>query len=332
MNKIDISNFDKSKLKISIPSQNRDGQFSKLTYDNFPIIVQTPQSLTKQGIVKNGKKIICDLMFKTMETEFLNWFEELESATQTMLHEKSNDWFEQKLELIDIENLFTTPIKLFKSGKYYLIRSFLKEPIKIFKENDSVLDLTYLDITTESNIISLLEVKGIKYTNKDFQFDIEIRQIMIVSANPFLENCFIKIKKMDGEVKENDNEVNLGNRILDNFDMDNMVNSMLDKEIKINIDDNADNDRNIVSIDNIDINNIQLEEPLEDPHIKEVILEDLKIDDDSIKITTEEDYSDIYLKAKKEANEAKDKAIAAYLKLEEIRLKYNIDESDEENL
>ena len=312
MNEIDISNFDKSKLKISIPSQNKDGQFSKMTYNNFPIVIQTPISLTKQGILKHGKKMGCDLMFKTIETEFLNWFEQLESVTQSLLYEKSDDWFEQKLELTDIENLFTTPVRLFKSGKYYLIRASLKDPIKIFKENDNILELTYSDITPESNIISLLEVKGIKYTNKDFQFDIEIKQIMIVSSDPFLENCFIKIKKMADPEVESNKPVNLGTRIVDNFDMDNMVNSMIDKEIKIDIND-------------IQVNPIELT-------LEDLKPEDLKIDDDPIKIMNEKEYTEIYLKAKQEAEEAKNKAIDAYLKLEEIRLKYNIDESDEENL
>jgi hypothetical protein len=318
MNEIDISNFDKSKLKINIPAQTKDGQFSKMTYGNFPIVVQTPVSLTKQGIIKNGKKMVCDLMIKTMETEFLNWFEQLESTTQSLLYEKADDWFEQKLELTDIENLFTTPVKLFKSGKYYLIRASLKDPIKIFKENDNILELTHFDITPESNIISLLEIKGIKYTNKDFQFDIEIKQIMVVSSDPFLENCFIKIKKMETH-KETSNPdpinlgepINLGTRIVDNFDMDNMVNALIDKEIKIDIND--------IQNEIQDAQNVIQELP-------ELVFEDLKIE------PVDENYTEIYLKAKQEAEEAKNKAIDAYLRLEEIRVKYNIDESDEENL
>ena len=94
--------------------------------------------------------------------------------------------------------------------------------------------------------------------------------------------------------------------------MDNMVNSMIDKEIKIDIND-------------IQVNPIELT-------LEDLKPEDLKIDDDPIKIMNEKEYTEIYLKAKQEAEEAKNKAIDAYLKLEEIRLKYNIDESDEENL
>jgi hypothetical protein len=310
---IDLSNFDKSKIKISIPSQNKDGQFSKLTYNNLPIIIQSPVSLTKQGVLKNGKKMVCDLMFKSIETDLLNWVEQLESVVHGLLYEKSDDWFEQKLELLDIENLFTTPIKLFKSGKYYLIRATLKDPIKIFKENDNFLELTYSDITHESNIVSLIEIKGIKYTSKDFQFDIEIKQIMIVSPDPFLENCFIKIKKTEMKDIEDD-DVGLGSRV-NTFDIDNMVNTLIEKQ----------------SID-IDINDIQFEKHENEPQIKELNLEDLVVEEEPIKLTNEEDYMKIYVKAKQEANEAKNSAIAAYMKLEEIRLKYNIDESDEENI
>ena len=205
---IDISNFDSTKLKLNIPSQNEDSQFSKLTYNNSPVFIQTPISLTKQGVVKNGKKLICDLMFKSVETEFLHWFEELESFVQKLLFVKSEEWFEQKLEIVDIENLFTTPTKIYKSGKYYLLRTRLKEHIRVFKEND-ILEMTYSDITHESNIVSIIEIKGVKYTNKDFQFDIEIKQMMIVQPDPFLTGCFIKTKSY--KPKTENQEKDLGN-------------------------------------------------------------------------------------------------------------------------
>ena len=54
---IELSSFDSTKIKISIPSQSEDSQFSKLTYNNAPIFIQTPRSSTKQGVTKNGKKL-----------------------------------------------------------------------------------------------------------------------------------------------------------------------------------------------------------------------------------------------------------------------------------
>lgn len=315
---IDINNFDIAKLKINIPSRTSEGEFSKITYNNLPIIIQSPISTTKQGVLKSGRKLICDLMFKSIETGFLNWFEQLEAATQKMLFDNSEQWFETKLELVDIESFFTAPIKIFRSGKYYLLRVKLKEPIKIFKENDSILELTYSDITNESNIISILEINGIKYTNKDFQFDIEIKQIMVVSPNPFLENCFIKLKH-----SENVNESKLGSDLVKDFDIDNMVNNLITNEIKIDYD--SDHNESKLDFD------IHLE-PQGDLEIsmEELKLEDLEIDSEPIKLTNEEEYKNIYLKAKLEAEETKNKAIAAYLELEKIKEKYNIESSDDE--
>lgn len=318
---IDISNFNSEKLKINIPSQTEDGQFSKLSYNNSPIIIQTPISLTKQGIIKHGKRLVCDLMFKSIETEFLNWFEQIESSVHGMLFSKGEEWFEQKLELVDIENLFSTPVKIFRSGKYYLLRASLKESIKIFKENDNIMSLTYSDITSESNIISILEIKGVKYTNKDFQFDIEIKQMMIVQPDPFSENCFIKIKRK--EVKEDAED--LGSKVM-KLDIDNIVTEMIEKkdiEIDLNINDNL------------------IEEPVKETELPltELKFEDLSdiglenmdtfsLDNFESKPIHPKDYED----AKKEAKDAKSKAILAYLKLDELKKKYNIEDESDENV
>jgi len=110
-----------------------------------------------------------------------------------LLFEKSGDWFEQSFELSEIESLFISPIKIFKSGKYYLLKGGLKDSVKIFNDSNSYC-LTYMDIVPENNIISILEFKGIKYTSRDFQIDIEIKQIMIMQNDPYENNCFIKIK------------------------------------------------------------------------------------------------------------------------------------------
>jgi len=207
MELVDICNFDKNLLKINIPAYNGESQYSKITYNGMPIIIKTPSSLTKQGIVKHGKKLVCDLMFNSIETEFLHWIEEIESGLHNLLFKKSSDWFEQSFELTEIESLFTSPVKIFRSGKYYLLKGNLKDSVKIFNDNNNY-GLTYMDITPENNIRSILEFKGIKYTSRDFQLDIEIKQIMI-QTDPYENNCFIKIKSTESD---------LGKKMVDSFD------------------------------------------------------------------------------------------------------------------
>ena len=280
MEMIDTNNFDKRLLKINIPAYNGETQYSKITYNGMPVIIQTPNSLTKQGIMKQGKKLICELMFNSIETEFLHWIEELESGLHDILFKKSTEWFEQSFELNEIESLFISPVKIFKSGKYYLLKVNLKDTVKIFNGNYG---LTYMDITPENNIISILEFKGIKYTTRDFQLDIEIKQIMI-HIDPYETNCFIKVKNMD-------ERSHLGKKIIesDDFNIEEIIN-------KPNIIDTS---------------------------LKEITFEELSIEDSNIKIPKE--VFDIYIEAKREAEEADKIAKMAHLKLEEIKKKYNID-------
>jgi hypothetical protein len=41
-------------------------------------------------------------------------------------------------------------------------------------------------------MVSVVEVQGIKFTSKTFQIELEIKQCLVVSVDPFLDNCLIK--------------------------------------------------------------------------------------------------------------------------------------------
>lgn len=184
--------YDLSKLYFGPPSTLAGGAyFTRILHGtNKPLFVQTPKSLTKQGFVKSGKKMYVDLMFDNNDTIFINWIENLETRCQELLYLKSDSWFETKLEKDDIESAFTSPIKIFKSGKNYLLRVNVKPNIKIYDENNNVVSTD--TITSEVNLISIIEIQGIKFTSRNFQIEIELKQSMIVSPDPFLDKCFIK--------------------------------------------------------------------------------------------------------------------------------------------
>jgi hypothetical protein len=129
-------------------------------------------------------------MFDNNDTVFINWIENLESKCQELIHNKGDAWFQTKLEKDDIETAFTSPFKIYKTGKYYLLRVNVKPNIKIYNETDTIIKIE--DITHEKNIISILEIQGIKFTSRNFQIEIELKQSMVVSPDPFLDECFIK--------------------------------------------------------------------------------------------------------------------------------------------
>ena len=189
--------FDFSKLSLGQPIGIQGGSyFTKIEYNKNSLYIQTPKSLTKQGIVKSGKKYYCDLMFDKFSEQMINWFEKLEETCQKLLYEKNNVWFENSLEENDVENAFNSVLKVYRSGKFYLLKSNIKNTktnmpaIKIYDESERPLSLE--DITMDSEVISILEIQGIKFTTKNFQIEIEIKQMMALDNTQLFDNCVIK--------------------------------------------------------------------------------------------------------------------------------------------
>jgi len=224
--------YDFTKLYFGPPSTLAGGAyFTRLMYNtNKPIFIQTPKSLTKQGFIKSGKKIYTDLMFDNNDTVFINWVENLEARCQELIYSKRESWFESKLEKDDIESAFTSPFKIFKSGKYYLLRVNVKSNIKIYDEKDQIISSE--SITNDNSIICILEIQGLKFTSRNFQIEIELKQAMVVSPDPFLDECFIKkpIKKQQQQVNEEILQEN------SNIDLDNLINQSAQDLAKKNVE------------------------------------------------------------------------------------------------
>ena len=112
---------DFSTLCLGPPTTVAGGSyFTRIMHkNNKPLYVQTPKCFSKQGFVKSGKRIYVDLMFDNNDTIFIDWIERLEAKCQELVYVKGEKWFQTKLEKDDIETAFTSPFKIYKSGKYY---------------------------------------------------------------------------------------------------------------------------------------------------------------------------------------------------------------------
>ena len=193
--------FDFSKLSLAHPvGVQGAAYFTKIEFNKKPLYVQTSKIQTKQGFVKSGKKYYCDLMFDKNSEQLIYWFENLEEKCQKLIFEKKDAWFENSLEESDIESAFNSTIRIYKSGKFYLVRTNIKNThnnlpsIKIYNEQE--LPLTMEEITSETNIICILEIQGIKFTSRNFQIEIELKQVMVLNNEPLFDNCLIKPNKL----------------------------------------------------------------------------------------------------------------------------------------
>ena len=337
--------YDFSKLYLGPPSTLAGGAyFTRIMYNtNKQLFIQSPKSLTKQGFIKSGKKVYADLMFDNNDTVFINWIENLETKCQELIFSKGQSWFETKLEKEDIETAFTSPFKIFKSGKFYLLRVNVKQNVKIYDENDQIVNND--DVTADKMLISILEIQGIKFTSRNFQIEIELKQAMVVSPDPFLDECFIKkpIKKQQNinDIK-NDIPIEEKSIDLDTF-IDNSVKNLtennnfqppLEKET-INLEVSFEEPKKISPHDELEEANIVLdvEELVKEPEDPTMLKEmDFTLENNLETITLKKPnqvYYEIYKKAREKAKEAKKTAILAYLEMKNIKKTYMLDDIDE---
>jgi hypothetical protein len=259
--------FDFSKLTLSHPISIQGGAyFTKIEYNKKPLYIQTNKIKTKQGFIKSGKKYYCDLMFDHSSENLIHWFENLEERCQKIIFEKKNLWFENNLEESDIESAFNSTIRIYKSGKFYLLRTNIKNnhnnlpSVKIYNEHEH--QLTIDDINTETDIISILEIQGIKFTSRNFQIEIELKQVMVVNEELIFDNCLIKTNKKTIENQEPIKEESIQN-----------TEEYLEKtDNKLDINDNSKETNNFNPI------NIDLQEELNLAESNKNELEELNID------------------------------------------------------
>ena len=358
--------FDFSKLTLAHPSGIQGGSyFTKIEHNNKPLYIQTTKSLTRQGIVKTGKKYYCDLMFDNNSVSLINWFENLEETCQKLIYSKSESWFQNVLEINDIEHAFSSILRVYRSGKYYLVRTNIKnspitnEPsVKIYNENE--VSLTMNDVTNETNIISILEIQGIKFSTRNFQIEIELKQIMVLNNEILFENCLIKTNKSETEKKQKNtqsiqnaqnNQVIQNTQLLEHLEItDNEfaneknenTNNIIQETKEIGESESLDNLEECIleqtdikeSNENIDLLlEIEELEPENNKDLTEVELNDtLESNLETITLKKPNQvYFELYKEARQKAKAAKKMAILAYLEAKNIKKSYmieNLNESD----
>jgi hypothetical protein len=203
------SDFDFNKVILGAPNGLQGGSyFTKLLVNNNPLYLQIPKCNLKQGLVVTEKKKYCDLMFSHDDTKVIEWFEQIERKAQELMFEKKDIWFHEDLEFSDIENAFTSPIRSYKSGRFYLVRCMFpkvinSDTISCYNENEEPIPI---DTLNEKNveIIPLIEVQGVKFSSKNFQIEIGMKQIMVIKKDAIFKNCMIKIQKPQSEKSESE--------------------------------------------------------------------------------------------------------------------------------
>jgi len=370
----DTFNFNRITLANPVILQQQS-YFSKIMSDNNELMIQMPKCTSKQGFVNSSKRYYCDLMFSSENRELLSWFENLEERIQKLIYEQRKSWFHEDVEPDDIENIFTSSLRSFKSGKFFLCRTMLNSPrmlqtskLSIFDENENPLEMNIVDENTE--FVSILHIHGIKFSSRNFQIYVEMKQMMVLNNNSTFSKCLIQSGsgiQRENVTNETDKIVNINepleeetiepleeeNKVELNIDTPNIENETIGeaevKEISIeNIEDlNIDNnlaevditlgDNKIVEEKEESLNEADINEHLEINQELPSELQEIDLHVDNLETITLKNKQDLYLQEYKEAKEKAKKAritaLKALLKAKNIKDKYLIDTmelSDEE--
>lgn len=345
--------FQFDKLSLLKPMSTSGGNyFMRFAVDGNFLYIQPPKCKTKQGIVKAGKKYYTDLMFSNANDQFIRWMENLETYCQQYIYKNREQWFEGEMEMHDIENYFTSPMKIFKSGTFYIVRtnipSALGTPtLKIYDEHEN--EVTLESINENTNVMSIIEVQGIKCSAKSFQIEMEIKQLMVFKPTNIFEKCVFAKPKMSiydsvneyvNEKKTIEPEPLIKKRLDEVEDQDTIVVA------------EAVNDESLEEIENPTIetnqgcefenqNVLAVEESLE-PLIQKTDIEEIEFNleqissEDTIQIKQRNEvYYEMYREARKKAKIAKDLALSSYLEAKRIKNTYMLDDivdSDDSDL
>ena len=334
--------LDLNKLRLSKPVNRNGSHFIKMFDIDNPIYILGPKCYVKQGFVKSGKKMFCDFVFSNEDSELLAWLENLEEKSRKLIYENRDTWFETPLDEHDIENSMSPPYKTYKSGKCFIIRANVptaldKINIKIYDENEKETDAE--NIREDTKVLAVLEFQGIRCSVRSFQFEIELKQLLIVEPEKIFETCIISaVRKPSNQIEEH--PVLQENRVeetkLENLEVILPENNNLQEESVIP-ENNANTVEEPIHIEEISVF------PLDNEPQVEIIDADFPLESITDSHTEKEpplrlkSRNDVYYKLYKEmrqrAKEAKREALANYLEAKRIKNTYlleDVSESDDD--
>ena len=190
--------FEFSRLSCISPTSLGGGNyFIRILQRQNPFYIQPPKCATKQGILKSGKKMYTDLLFRHEDEPFNEFMESLETFCKNQLFHFREKWFDSSLTEPIIEDSFTPISKLYKSGKFHIVRVNIptrlgKCSLKIFDESEQEVPLE--EIRDSSSLLTILEIQGIRCSSRTFQLDVEVKQMMVLKPIDLFETCLFSKK------------------------------------------------------------------------------------------------------------------------------------------
>jgi len=199
---LDINNIDDNTLhniKLHSPTPIQGGSYlAKMTLNDKPILFQMPKCSTKRGVVSSGKRYYCDLLFTYDHTNVIDFVENIEMVARDKVLDKNELWFQDPPSLEDIEYNWNDSIKQTKQNFY--LRTYVgnvnnvEKSVSVYNSNQEKINID--SILPSSNIITIVEITGLKFSSSSFHINYCLRQIMVLEEEkPIFNKCLINFSK-----------------------------------------------------------------------------------------------------------------------------------------
>lgn len=194
--------FDVLELGSPQAMQGGGAYFAKIMQGTEPARVQFPMCTTKSGIVSTKRSTYLDLMYdRDAHLEVVAWSDKLVDKVASLIDKKKALWFSNDLTSEDIENMFNSVHRDYKSGTKILIRASIDTQrgsndlkCKIYDESEKiVLDRAVVDDRILRGIIPLVAIDGVKFTSRSIEIELKVKQMMLMDVeSPASSACLIK--------------------------------------------------------------------------------------------------------------------------------------------
>jgi hypothetical protein len=198
----DTASIPYSELSLNKPMVLQGNHIMKMAVKrdstSMPFYVQLPEcKMIKTATKKRGSSVgACELVFAEDDIAsipVLEFAEKMEERSREMILD-NRSWFDTNLESSDIEQFFIPTLKWSRANKNYSWKGInIASNLTIY--NDSGERGVELDeVNSETRIICILEIRGIRFSATSFQLEAEIKQILVTRNTPLFEKCLIPTK------------------------------------------------------------------------------------------------------------------------------------------
>lgn len=199
--------FDSNNIEYTEPSKIGNIYYSKISYNDNPLYIQTSRMKNTTDIKKVNIKKPFDLKFNIDNSNMYDFLNKLDDNNINVVSENSSEWFGKNLTIENSENMYrniSNPLQKNKKNNINFKVPIINEEILCKIYNQEKIDLDINDILTDQECILIIHIRGIKFFKSYYICDYYITHIKTFSKLSYSipENCLIEDsdKKIDSEI------------------------------------------------------------------------------------------------------------------------------------